>query len=95
MNPGITRVANKWQGYLPGNYIFCWSQVWDLSRSVNLKPPPLSVVIQVRTQDQHIYALIPHSSAEVVPPSLNLINDTNGQPRLFHKRSNHVYLKTL
>lgn len=29
-NLGITRAAEKWQGYLPSNYRFYWSQVWDL-----------------------------------------------------------------
>ena len=28
-NPGATRAADKWQGYLPGNYKFYWSEVWD------------------------------------------------------------------
>jgi hypothetical protein len=28
-NPGATRARDKWQGYLPGNYRFFWSQVWD------------------------------------------------------------------
>ena len=28
-NPDTTRAAHKWQGYLPGNYKFYWSQVWD------------------------------------------------------------------
>ena len=32
-NPGTTRAADKWQGYLPGNYKFYWSQVWDPMRS--------------------------------------------------------------
>ena len=30
---GSSRVADKWQGYLPGNYRFQWSQVWDSNRS--------------------------------------------------------------
>ena len=32
-NQGVTRAADKWQGYLPGNYRFQWSQVWDPLRS--------------------------------------------------------------
>jgi hypothetical protein len=28
-DPGIIRVAEKWQGYLPANHKFYWSQVWD------------------------------------------------------------------
>ena len=28
-----TRAAEKWQGYLPGNYCFYWSQVWDPLRT--------------------------------------------------------------
>lgn len=28
-NLGVTRMVEKWQGYLPGNYMFYWSQVWD------------------------------------------------------------------
>ena len=32
-NPGTTRAADKWQGYLPGNYRFRWSQVWDPLRN--------------------------------------------------------------
>jgi hypothetical protein len=28
-SPDITRVGDKWQGYLPDNYRFLWSQVWD------------------------------------------------------------------
>ena len=28
-DPGITRAAEKWQGCLPPNYRFYWSQVWD------------------------------------------------------------------
>ena len=28
-NPNTTRAADKWQGYLPGNYKVYWSQVWD------------------------------------------------------------------
>ena len=32
-NPGTSRAADKWQGYLPGNYRFQWSQVWDPLRS--------------------------------------------------------------
>jgi hypothetical protein len=31
--PDITRAGDKWQGYLPGNYRFFWSQVWDPLRS--------------------------------------------------------------
>lgn len=27
--PNESRVVDKWQGYLPRNYRFCWSQVWD------------------------------------------------------------------
>lgn len=27
-NQGSTRAADKWQGYLPDNYRFQWSQVW-------------------------------------------------------------------
>lgn len=29
MNPWITCAADEWQGYLPGNYKFHWSQDWD------------------------------------------------------------------
>ena len=32
-NPGTTRTAEKWQGYLLGNYKFYWSQVWDPLRT--------------------------------------------------------------
>lgn len=32
-NLGITCVAEKWQGYLPGKYRFYWLQVWDPVRS--------------------------------------------------------------
>ena len=32
-SPDITRAGDKWQGYLPGNYRFFWSQVWDPLRS--------------------------------------------------------------
>ena len=32
-NPGTSRAGDKWQGYLPGNYKFFWSQVWDPLRS--------------------------------------------------------------
>ena len=32
-NPGSTHAMDKWQGYLPGNYKFYWSQVWDPLRS--------------------------------------------------------------
>jgi hypothetical protein len=32
-NPGSTRARDKWQGYLPSNYRFFWSQVWDPLRS--------------------------------------------------------------
>ena len=28
-NPGSTHAGDKWQGYLPGNYKFYWSQIWD------------------------------------------------------------------
>lgn len=28
-NLRVTRAAEKWQGYLSGNYRFYWSQVWD------------------------------------------------------------------
>jgi hypothetical protein len=28
-NPGTTRAADKWQGYLPGDYKLYWLQVWD------------------------------------------------------------------
>ena len=31
--PSVTRAAEKWQGYLPSNYRFHWSQVWDPLRS--------------------------------------------------------------
>ena len=31
--PGNTRAADKWQGYLPDNYRFFWSQMWDPLRS--------------------------------------------------------------
>ena len=31
--PSTTRAAEKWQGYLPGNYCFYWSQVWDPLRT--------------------------------------------------------------
>ena len=31
-NLDTTRAAEKWQGYLPGNYRFYWSQVWDPMR---------------------------------------------------------------
>ena len=31
--PGGRRAAEKWQGYLPSNYRFKWSQVWDPLRS--------------------------------------------------------------
>ena len=32
-NQGSTRAADKWQGYLPGNYRFPWSQVWNPLRA--------------------------------------------------------------
>ena len=32
-DPGTTRAVEKWQGYLPGNYHFYWSQVWDPHRA--------------------------------------------------------------
>ena len=32
-DPGIPRVAEKWQGYLPANYRYYWSQVWDPLRA--------------------------------------------------------------
>ena len=32
-NAGTTRAAVKWQGYLPGNYKFYWSQIWDPLRA--------------------------------------------------------------
>ena len=32
-NPNTTHAAEKWQGYLPGNYRFYWSQVWNPLRS--------------------------------------------------------------
>ena len=32
-NPGVTRVAKKWQAYFPGNYRFYWFQVWDPHRA--------------------------------------------------------------
>ena len=32
-SPGTSRAVEKWQGYLPGNYKFYWSQVWDPMRS--------------------------------------------------------------
>ena len=32
-NPGSTRAGDKWQGYLPGNYKFYWSQNWDPLRA--------------------------------------------------------------
>ena len=32
-DPGIPCVAEKWQGYLPANYRFYWSQVWDPLRA--------------------------------------------------------------
>ena len=32
-NPGTSRAGDKWQGYLPRNYKFFWSQVWDPLRS--------------------------------------------------------------
>lgn len=28
-----TRAADKWQGYLPGNYWLYWSHMWDHARS--------------------------------------------------------------
>ena len=32
-SPGVTGAVEKWQGYLPGNYRFYWSQVWDPHRA--------------------------------------------------------------
>ena len=32
-SPDTTRAADKWQGYLSGNYKFYWSQVWNPMRS--------------------------------------------------------------
>lgn len=32
-NPRSTRAGDTWQGYLPGNYEFYWSQIWDPFRS--------------------------------------------------------------
>ena len=29
MNFGNTRAVDKWQGYVPGNYEFYWSQLWE------------------------------------------------------------------
>jgi hypothetical protein len=34
-NPGTTRAANNCQGYLPGNYMFYWSHMWDPLQSRN------------------------------------------------------------
>ena len=31
-SPGATRAVDKWQGFLPGNYRFYWSQIWDPQR---------------------------------------------------------------
>lgn len=32
---GKTKASDKWQGYLPCNYKFYWSQVWDPARFGN------------------------------------------------------------
>jgi hypothetical protein len=31
----MTRLATKFQGYLPGTYNFYWSRLWDLARFGN------------------------------------------------------------